>query len=211
MMLGIPTISILAAALAASPLEIEALDGGAWQQVDEVDGVLVEARPIAGSNFEALRLTAVSGASVDELCDAAWGDGSVGAWQTEVKSRKILDNRPDTRVFYDHISAPMVSDRDYTVRTHKKREPGGVCSMTFEAANELGPPLPDGWVRITNLRGLFRFEPDSGNTSRLTYEIFTDPGGSIPAFLARSSERKAALHWVEAVLRLANHPRPVRK
>jgi hypothetical protein len=29
---------------------------------------------------------------------------------------------------------------------------------------------------------------------------FTDPGGSLPAWVVESSRRKAALHWIKGVL-----------
>jgi len=54
-------------------------------------------------------------------------------------------------VAYDQISAPVVSDRDYTVRT--RREPGGPghCRVTIDIANELAPPKVSGIVRLEKL------------------------------------------------------------
>ena len=170
-----------------------------FKPVDEVDGILIESRPVEGSAFAELRMTAVSDASVEALCDAAFGDGSIDPSETEVKLRRVLEQKPDERIIYDQISAPVVSDRDYAVRIVRVREPGGACESRWEAVNDRAPPLQPGWVRIEKLRGSWRFEPDGAST-RVIYTIFTDPGGSLPAFLAESSRRNNGLRWVRLVL-----------
>jgi hypothetical protein len=171
-----------------------------FQQIDEVDGILIESREVEGSSFNELRLTAVSDSTIDSLCDAAWGDGSIGPGQPEVKSRRVLEEKMDERVIYDQISAPFVSDRDYALRVRRTRTPQGICEVAFDLDNARAPALQDGWVRIEKLRGSWRFEPDFGGKTRVSYVIFTDPGGSVPAFMAKSALQRSGVRCVKAVL-----------
>ena len=184
-------IFTLALLLFAAPAE--------FQQIDEVDGIRIESRPVEGSSFVELRMTALTDATVDSLCAAAFGDGSIDPSETEVKLRRVLEEKPDERIIYDQISAPVVSDRDYAVRIQRIRD-GQSCGTVFEAVNSLAPPLPEGFVRIEKLRGSWRFEPDPSGKTRAVYTALTDPGGSVPAFLAEGSRRKIGLRWVKLIL-----------
>ena len=73
--------------------------------------------------------------------------------------------------------------------------------MTFEAANEVAPPKPDGWVRISKLRGEWKFERADQGLTRVTYLVFSDPGGTIPTFMVEGGLRKFALRWVKMIVR----------
>jgi hypothetical protein len=80
--------------------------------------------------------------------------------------------------------------------------------MTFEAANELAPKSPPGWVRIEKLKGAWIFEPAPGGRTRVTYVIHSDPAGAIPAFMVEGSRRKIALKWIKMLLSRGVDPAP---
>ena len=172
----------------------------AFTKVEEVEGVLIESRPVAGSSVVELRLTTTTTRTVASLCDAAFGDGKFDPEEPDLKSRKIISESEDERVTYDQISPPVVANRDYAVRAKRVRTDDNACRMTFEAANEVAPSKPEGWVRITRLRGELKFERGDDGKTHVTYLIFTDPAGSIPAFMVEGSRRKFALRWMKMIL-----------
>jgi hypothetical protein len=176
--------------------------GADFKKVDEIDGVLIESRPVEGSNIVELRLTTRTTKTVQSLCDAAFGDGKFDPQEPDLKSRKVLTETENERVTYDQISPPVVANRDYAVRAKRNKISDGECSMTFAAANELAPKKPDGWVRITKLWGEWHFtrgtEPDAKTV--VTYTVFSDPAGSIPAFMVEGSRRTFALKWMKMIL-----------
>lgn len=174
--------------------------GPDFKKVDEVDGIVVETRPVDGSALVELRLTAETTKTAGSLCDAAFGDGAFDPEEPDLKARTIVTQGPDERVTYEQINPPLVANRDYAVRARRLRADDGSCRMTFEAANELAPAKPEGWVRITKLRGEWRFEPTAAGKTRVTYVIFSDPGGSLPAFLVEGSRRKIAVRWVKLIV-----------
>ncbi len=173
-----------------------------WKKVDDVDGIAISARELPNERVVELQLVTTSKLSVEKLCDAAFGDGSLDPQEPGIASRKILKQSATERVTYEQIDPPLVSKRDYTVRATRELLADGRCVMAFGAANLLGPAKTDGIVRIEKLRGRWEFERVGGST-RATYVIFTDPGGSIPAAFIEGSRRKTAVAWVKLVLERA--------
>lgn len=169
-----------------------------YEKVTETDGVTIEQRAMPASKFVELRFTTLTDKTPRSLCDAAFGDGKFDAKEPDLKSRTIVQESADERVTYEQITPPIVSNRDYVVRARRLVE-GASCRMTFEAANELGPKSPDGWVRVSKLRGYWLFEPVEGGKTKLTYVVFTDPGGSIPAFLVEGNRKKLGVNWVKMI------------
>lgn len=170
----------------------------AYENAGEIDGVTIEQRAMPASKFVELRFTTFTDKTPRSLCDAAFGDGKFDPKEPDLKSRTIVQESADERVTYEQITPPIVSNRDYVVRARRIVE-GASCRMTFEAANELGPKSPDGWVRVSKLRGHWLFEPVDGGKTKLTYVVFTDPGGSIPAFLVEGNRKKLGVNWVKMI------------
>lgn len=171
-----------------------------FTRVEEADGVLVEARAVSGSPLVELRLTTSTRKSPESLCAAAFGTGKLDPEEPELTSRKVLFETEDERVTYDQMRPPMVSARDYASRVKRFRSEDA-CRVTFEAANEVAPAKRDGWVRVTRFHGEWTFERAPEGVTRVTYVVFSDPGGALPPMLVEGTRRKIALRWVKLVLK----------
>lgn len=191
--------------LSLLPLVLLSADAD-YSKVDEVDGVVIEARKVPASSFVELRLTTTTDKTPTSLCDAVFGDGKFDPEEPDLKSRTILEESADERVTYDQISPAMVSNRDYAVRARRARGDDGSCTMTFAAANDKAPPLPRGWVRITKVGGSWTFTPQPDGKTKLVYVIHSDPAGSIPAFLVEGTRRKIAVNWVKLIVGRGKKP-----
>lgn len=174
-----------------------AADPAAWEKVTTIDGVSVEQRAVSDSKFVELRFTATTDKTPESLCAAVFGDGKFDKDEPDLKSRKVLSETADTRITHDQITPPLVNHRDYVVKAHWAME-GGACRMTFEATDELAPPLADGSIRVTKVRGYWLFEPADGKT-KLTYVVFSDPGGAIPPWIAEGTRRTLGVKWVKMI------------
>lgn len=161
----------------------------AFEVLEEKDGVTVSRRAVAQSAFYEYRIAYDAPLSVAELC------GGVFEWGTRVgdgpgvKLHQVLEDGADRRVVYDQISEPMVADRDYALTVTRERLVTGACRIRFRITNELAPPKPERFVRMQKLWGEWHFAPQERG-ARLTYTMFSDPGGSIPAFLVHGTARK---------------------
>ena len=89
---------------------------------------------------------------------------------------------------------PMVSRRDWVIKSHlEKNLPGGVfrASWTPAEVKEVPPP-EDGVIRLKVNNGSWTLTPlDGGKRTLGTYQLLTDPGGSIPKFIANKANTTA--------------------
>ena len=76
------------------------------------------------------------------------------------------------------------------------------------AANKVGPKPQPGKVRVTIATGNWLFESlQGGKATRVTYTIRTDPGGSIPSWIANRANRKAVPDVMRAVFKQSKKSR----
>jgi len=171
---------------------------GAWQP-EETDGALkVEGRAIANSSWLEYRIVTTTDLAAEPLCDSVFENMTKGKPGSNVKSRKLLKDGADTRVLYDQVDAPMISLRDYAMTVKKTRGEAG-CRIRFKITNEEAPPLGDGVVRMENMWGGWDFDARDGKTV-VTHWLYADPGGAVPAWIARGSQKRALKEGVTRML-----------
>lgn len=167
-----------------------------------VDGITIEKRAVEGSPFFEQRLTATTKASLDALCDEAWGDGSYDPSEPDLKSRKVLSEDAGVRVTWEEIAPAVVSQRDYVLHQSVERTPT-TCTMRYRSTTDAAAPTRSNFVRITKLWGSWHFEALPSGGVRVVYTSFSDPGGSIPAFLVKGPQRSAAIMWMKRTMERA--------
>src|SRR5262249_48320202 len=112
--------------------------------------------------------------------------------------RRVIRKSDDEFVVYDQIDTPVVRDRDVTLRLYKVVRPD-FSEVRFESNEALGPPPDPKRVRLPVVRGAWTIVAN-GNGSRLTYSCYSEPGGSIPAFMVRGAQRDHVTIDVERIL-----------
>lgn len=120
-----------------------------------------------------------------------------------VKETKILETMSATEmVVWTKLSPPMVSDRDYIIhmkRTLGSKANGGVFKSEWTSAWDREPERK-GVVRVKLNEGGWILEPiDGGKRTRVTYQLLTHPGGSIPRWVANKSNTVAIPDLFKAV------------
>lgn len=166
-------------------------------RVESRAGLTLERRSIEGSRYSEYRVVTDTTLPVSALCEHIYEWGTKGTDHPGVKLHRVLRDGADERVVYDQLAQPVVSNRDYALTVVRRREVDGTCRIRFWTSNALAPPKPAGYVRMEQLWGSWRFQPLPDGKSRLTYTLFADPGGSIPAFLVHGPQQSATK---EAVL-----------
>lgn len=178
-----------------------------WQPVpvkgDNHEGISVEKRVVPGSKFLEYRARASTKVSPQVVLRGLWS-GLSEPPQGTVRKRDVIRKSDTELVFYDQVKTPVVSDRDYTMRiAQSKDEKSGALYVRFETANELGPPVASGFVRIPMVRGSWQIEPGEGGGAKLTYQCFSEPGGSIPAFMVRGAQQSQVVTDMRRILERA--------
>ena len=123
---------------------------------------------------------------------------------------RVLKREGNSIVVYQRISAPLTSDRDYTVRIRSSSKPveGGTSYRSqWEAANALGPPEEPGVVRVNLCDGSWLLEPTGPNTTRATYMIYTDSGGAIPRFIKETGSQIGIRKLFAAIRKQVRDPK----
>ena len=174
-----------------------------WEKVSDKDGVLVERRTVPGLRVSAIRVTARSPLEPGAVFETIWKQQEHLEFVPFLKQLRILSDTGDERVAYEQLALPFVRDRDYTVRLRKRVDPAvDRYEILIESANDAGPPPDRSYVRVTNIRGKWTVEagPD-GKGSIVRYDLQSDPGGIIPAWLVDRTQRHAAADLVRAMIR----------
>jgi hypothetical protein len=165
--------------------DVDVSDG--WATSATKEGVTVERRKVEGSKFYEYRARVeLPDVAVEHAADVIW-KALRGGDMESLKHRDILTEHPDELVIYDQIHTPIVSDRDYTIVVRRRRA-GARIVFECETANERGPAPQKGYVRIPAIAAGWFVEPGARGGTRLGFFAFSEPGGSVPAFLVRGAQ-----------------------
>lgn len=199
-------LAVVAALLAAAGLlTATAVPAVEWEKLSDKDGALVERRPVPGSRIPEIRVTAHSPLAPAAVFETIWKYQEYPEFVPFLKRLHILSDTGDERVAYEQLALPFVRDRDYTIRFRRRMDPATHrYEILIESANDAGPPPDSSHVRVTNIRGGWTTEPGPGGKGSLVrYEMQSDPGGRIPAWLADRTQSHAAADLVRAMLKRA--------
>jgi hypothetical protein len=180
----------------------------AWRADGAVEGMSLWLRKVPGAAFEEIRVSTTSGESLEALCDAVWNKHRPAKPEGNFKQQTVIRESETERWTYEQIRVPVVSDRDYVMFV-KLEQPAssGRCEVSFETrTDEAYPPRQD-HVRIAAVRGHWLLEPIDDGKVRITYDVFSDPGGSVPPFLAWGGQRDAAVAFMKTILARARAAR----
>lgn len=170
-----------------------------WEVYFNKDNIVAEKREVSGSSYYEHRAQTSSALPPEVVMQIIWTGVQVDLPKS-VKKREVLSRNENEVVVYDQITTPVVSDRDVVLRLRKRARPDGSWAVEFESASNVGPPLNDHFVRIPIVRGAWIVERAPSGGSRMTYLCYSEPGGSVPAFLVRGAQRDQVVVDVKRVI-----------
>ena len=185
---------------------------GEWKFVSDKDGVTVYRRQRALSK-ESKAIGDIA-ASTDLVHAVLEDVESYTTFMPYTVECRVLKREGDAIVAYQRISAPMVSDRDYTIRVRtnaKKAEGGTIYSSHWVTDNAAGPPEKRGVVRVSLCEGSWLLEPTGPNSTHAIYLIYTDSGGLIPSFIKERAGPAGIRKLFDAIRKQATDPKYAKK
>lgn len=203
----------IAGAPLARPDDAPALSADTgWQRLEEKDGVTIYSRSRVGAGYKEFKATGLIDsppATVERVLEDVQDYVDFMPYVSEVR---ILSQDGPDMVAYQRLNVPFVANRDYTVRVEHgtARNASGVLFYrdTWQTANEAGPPEQRGTVRVKVNEGSWILETGTdANSTQATYQIFTDSGGVIPAFLANRASQLIIPKLFEAIRKQAHDPK----
>ena len=162
----------------------------AWQRIEEKSGVTLYSRIRVGTSikeFKGVGLIDAPPSAVQAVLDDV---SAYPQFMPYVVVSRILSQDGNDVVTYQILDIPFVSNRDYVVRvdhgTARNADGALIYRDSWQSDNDAGPPPQLGIVRVQVNEGSWLLEPagPTGESTQASYQIFTDSGGVVPAFLA---------------------------
>lgn len=189
----------LLAVLAANPD-----DPTGFEQAARTEGIVVYKRQAKGSDVAEVKATGL----IDAEPHAVWkvvrnyaGYKDTMPYTPESEVIRQTGNGKDIW-FYSVVSAPLVSKRDYVIQlTDNSRwnDGKGYLRVDWKAVDGVRPERR-GYVRVKLNTGFWKLEPrEGGKKTFATYYVHTDPGGSLPKFIANQANNTAVPDVFRAV------------
>lgn len=173
-----------------------------WWVAHQRDGLTLEARSVEGSAFEELRVRTTSPLPLRTLCDAVWGRGAPA--DGDFIKRVVIRENDTERLTYEQIRVPVVKNRDVVMRVTLLRTPDtGRCEVDFSTTSDPAYPEDPHFVRLNAIRGHWSLMPSRPREVAITYTVYSEPGGQVPALFARGGQRDAAVKFMKTILERA--------
>lgn len=185
----------------------QAAEAPEWDTVSK-GGVTVRTRPRAdipdGQEIWAEGDMDVGLTSLETLLKA---HEQMRRWMPRVKeSRVVSEEGVDSRVTYTQLELPVIANRDFVsrvVETRGQDERGRATLQQHWVPAKDVLPERRGVVRLRHNAGSWSFTAREEGGVHYVYRFVTEPGGSIPGFLAGVGQTDAVLETVRAVERRA--------
>ena len=159
-----------------------------WSLSKEKDGVRVYTKPISGKNYKAFRAVTEMAGTISQIMQILRDVNHYREWVPYTEVSEIVKKEGDSLKCYLFTDVPWpVSDRDGYYRyqfQYIKNSMRGQVAM--EAIPDFGKER-EGVIRIKKSKGSWDLQQVDKHRVRVIYEVNTDPGGSVPTWLASTS------------------------
>lgn len=201
----LPVLSLLALLAGA--------DEPAWRQVARDDGISVLARTPEGGTVSEVKATALVDAPPHDVWRVIRDYTNYTKTMPYTEESRVLASEQDGKVTLFHcvVNAPLVDKRDFIIRIQDEsdwKEGTGFLKTAWTAATEGAPPEREGVVRVKLNTGYWLLEPrEEGKKTFVTYYLYTDPGGSVPKWIADRANKTSVPDVLRAVRKHATAKR----
>ncbi|MDD1013367.1 START domain-containing protein [Pseudomonas rubra] len=176
-----------------------------WKEAKNEEGIKIELSAIPGSDYKAYRGVTFIKAPLAKV--RALQEDIVGAcsWIHECKSQKLLKTEGDQSWTYTQFNTPWpVTARDSVMHVTTNVAADGSLTRKLEGVPKYLPE-EKGFVRVAKVDGFWKLQPKDGGTE-VTYQVHTEPGGSVPSMVANKFVVDAPFNTLKALKARAEKP-----
>ncbi|PSU35929.1 START domain-containing protein [Photobacterium lutimaris] len=156
-----------------------------WKNVRDRNGIQVYNRSIEGSDFKEFMAQTTINANLSTII-AVFADTPSGIeWVEnvdEMHTEKVISESETITVTLSKAPWP-VADRDAVVLNKTTQNPDTLVVTLQQQGIPDYLPLKAGVVRVKSLTSRWVFTPVSESVTNIHYQVLTDPGGNLPAWL----------------------------
>ncbi len=185
----------------AGPLQAEP-----WRLVKDQAGIQVFLSKVPGSKYQAYRGIVRLKTDMPTLLALQEDVSGSCAWIYACREQRLLKHEDGQSWIYSRFNMPWpVRPRDAVLRvTTRQGVDGSVTRILSGVADYL--PEQKGWVRVSKAEGYWAFIPKAAGEVEVIYQMHSEPGGSVPAWLAGSFVVDAPYNTLEGLRRRVIRP-----
>jgi hypothetical protein len=170
-----------------------------WQVAKDEDGIKISLSEVAGSKYKAYRGVTTIKADIAKLRALQEDVAAACAWIHECKSQKVLKHEGDKVWTYTQFNTPWpVTPRDSVLQVTTVSGADGSLTRNLEGQPKFMPE-EQGFVRVAQVEGFWKFVPKGAGVTEVTYQVHTEPGGSVPSWLANKFVVDAPFNTLKAL------------
>lgn len=174
----------IAAVCGLTVLMASAAQADDWQVAKDEAGIKVSLSEVSGSQYKAYRGVTTIKASVAKLRGLQEDVAGACAWIHECKTQKLLKLEGLKSWTYTQFNTPWpVTPRDSVLMVTTEVGADGSLTRKLEGQPTYIPE-EKGFVRVAQVEGFWKFVPKGENQTEVTYQVHTEPGGSVPSWVA---------------------------
>lgn len=196
----------MTAVLGVSMLLVGGAQAEDWQVARDKEGIQVSLTDVAGSKYKAYRGVTLIKAPVARIRALQEDVAGACTWVHECKLQKLLKHEGDDAWTYTQFNTPiMVTPRDSVLHITTSVSGDGSVLRKLEGVPTYIPEEP-GFVRVTQVQGFWKLTPKGADSTEVTYQVHTEPGGSVPSWVANKFVVDAPFETLKALKARAEKP-----
>jgi len=169
-----------------------------WKVAKDEEGIKVSLSEVPGSKYQAYRGETLIKAPVAAITRLQEDVAGSCAWIHECKMQKLLKHEGDQSWTYAQFNTPWpVTPRDSVLHITTTQGADGSVTRTIKGEPTYQPD-EKGFVRVTQADGFWKLVP-KGDVTEVTYQLHTEPGGSVPSWLANKFVVEAPFNTLKAL------------
>ncbi len=182
-----------------SVLMVGAAHAEDWKVAKNEEGIKVSLSEVPGSQYKAYQGVTTIKAPMAKVLGLQEDAAGACAWIHECKSQKLLKHEGDQSWTYTQFNTPWpVTPRDSVLQVTSVKGSDGSLTRNLKGVPTYIPE-EKGFVRVAQVEGFWKMVPKGDNSTEVTYQVHTEPGGSVPSWLANKFVVDAPFNTLKAL------------
>ncbi len=187
---------------------VAALSASTWKLARNEAGIKIYTQNVEGQSLDKFKAVGVVNTSVAIIVEVLKDVNNYHLWYGDCKSQKELKKYSPLDTLVYHVQkVPVISNRDVVVRgkitvNYKK----GTATQVMRAVKS-SVGKDSGNVRMPFMEGSFVLKQLSPKSTRVTYTMLANPGGSVPGWLANSTAKKQPFKTLMGLRKVVKNPK----
>lgn len=169
-----------------------------WTLAKDEAGIQVFLSAVPGSPYKQYRAVTTVRADIATLRALQEDVQAACAWIYECEEQKLLKSAGAESWTYARFAMPWpVTPRDSVLHVTTSVAPDGTVTRLLEARPDY-LPTEKGFVRVARIDGFWTLQVKGAGKVEVVYQVHTEPGGSVPSWLANSFVVDAPFNTLQA-------------